>query len=520
MVTQEKKSYTDSVPPPFENKPGFTNHKSRVPLARKPSTQAPLASEQYVAQTMPPLLGSLDMTSTFLMIIFFITNTTTAVAGGAAAFTYWIIGGVTFFIPCVIATAQLGMMFPHEGSLYNWTHKAFGGFWSFFAAFCAWFPGVLVIVSAGDVIIAYLQGLNSHWLVEPWQQGVLLIVLIIFSGVLATQRYRMVQNIVNVVIGMTFLAVFLLGFAGITWLLKGHLPATSFSHLSDWNINWNKNTGNLYLFGTITLAYLGTEAPLNMGGEIIKRKTITRHLLCGTLLVILGYFVATFAVLVVEGPSNGATPFALVSTVDMALGKFMGNIAAICIMSFFVLAMVVYNYTYARLLMVAGIDQRLPVKIGKLNKHRVPANAILFQTGVAAVITAFVFFVAPYATHLTSPVNLSTEVYDVLLASSTLVWAFSACFLFVNLVKFALNDLRAFRAHLIFPERVLWIAVALGSVSCFLAIVSTLFYSWTTLISNSQWVYIIGGLTVVCLVIAAIGSMFANSEASWEGWKV
>ena len=520
MITQDKNASTHHTSVSFENRPAFDTRKTRATLARKPTTQAPLASEQYVTRAMPPMLGTLDMTTTYLMIIFFITNATTAVAGGAAAFTYWIIGGVTFFIPCVIATAQLGTMFPHEGSLYNWTHKAFGGYWSFFAAFCAWFPGVLVIVSAGDVIVAYLQGLNSHWLAEPWQQGVVLILLIIFSGILATQRFRMVQNIVNVVIGLTFLAVILLGFAGVVWLLKGNHPAASFSHFSDWNINWNKNTGNLYLFGTITLAYLGTEAPLNMGGEIIKRKVITRHLFWGTLLVLLGYFVATFALLVVQGPANGATPFALISTVDMALGKFMGNIAAICIMSFFILAMVVYNYTYARLLMVAGIDQRLPVKIGKLNQYRIPSNAIIFQTTVAVVITALVFFVAPYATHLTSPVNLSTEVYDVMLASSTLVWAFSACFLFVNLVKFAFNDRRAFRAHLIFPERVVWLAVILGSTSCFLAIISTLFYSWTSLIGNNQWLYIIGSLTFVCLVIAAVGSMLANSEASWESSKL
>jgi amino acid transporter len=53
------------------------------------------------------------------MIIFFITNATVAASGSAAAFTYLLVGGITFFLPSVIATAQLGTMFPHEGSLYN-----------------------------------------------------------------------------------------------------------------------------------------------------------------------------------------------------------------------------------------------------------------------------------------------------------------------------------------------------------------------------------------------------------------
>jgi amino acid transporter len=483
---------------------------------KQPSVQDTLPSEEYVVKAMPPILGTLDMTATFLIIIFFITNATTSAAGGAAAFTYWTLGAVTFFIPCAIATAQLGVMFPNEGSLYNWTHKAFGGYWSFFVAFCAWFPGVLVIISAGDLVVAYIQGLNSNWLIEPWQQGLVLILLIALTGILATQRFRTVQNIVNVVIGLTFLGVFLIGLAGIVWLAKGHASATSFSHFSNWSINWSPTQGNLSLFGLITLAYLGVEAPLNMGGEIVRRKVVTRHLLWGTLLVLIGYFIATFSVLVVQGPSNGAVPFALASTVDMALGKTVGSITVICLMSCFVMAAVVYNYAYARLLLVASIDKRLPVSVGRLNKYRVPANAITFQTVVAAVFTALVFFVVPYFVKLGRPADLSTEIYDVLLAASTLVWAISTLFLFVNITRFYFRDRLWFLKQAIFPLPVLGISVVLGSVSCLLAIFGTLFYSWTALISNNQWWYIIGGVTAVCLTIAAIGSLFASSEAAWE----
>src|SRR5260370_2615227 len=161
------------------------------------------------------------MPTTFLIIIFFITNATTAVAGGASAFTYWILGAGIFFIPCVIASAQLGVMFPHDGSLYNWTHKAFGGYWSFFVAFCAWFPGVLVIISAADLFVAYIQGLNSNWLVEPWQQGVVLIVLIALSGILAVQRYRTLQKILNMLIGLTLFGVFIIALPRIIFLTLG-----------------------------------------------------------------------------------------------------------------------------------------------------------------------------------------------------------------------------------------------------------------------------------------------------------
>jgi amino acid transporter len=507
---------TDALPQGVAQGPGQQRLEGSKAEMRE---EGELASEHYVPRVMPRMLTTGDMTATFLLIVFFITNATSAVGGGAAAFTYWGIGALTFFIPGVIATAQLGVMFPHEGSLYNWTHKAFGGYWSFFAAFCAWFPGVLVIISAGDVIVAYLQGLNSNWLTEPWQQGLLIMLLIVGTALLAIQRQSSVQKLVNIVAWATFVAVVLLALAALMWLISGHQPQSSFSHLSDWSIRFDKDSGNLYLFGLITLAYLGTEVPLNMGGEIVGRRVITRHLFWGTLLVIGGYAIATFALLVVAGPVRGAAPFALVSVVDLALGKFLGNVTALCLMSFFVMAMVVYNYVYARLLMVAGIDQRLPVRVARLNRQRVPANAIVFQAVVALLVTAFVFLLAPYTIQITSPQNLSTEVYNVMLASSTLVWAFSAGFLFFNLVRLHGTRRALLEERRIFPRPVLWASIMLGSTACLLAILGTLFYSWTSLITNTQWFYIISVLTFAYLVIAAIGSMFANSEATWESSK-
>ncbi len=469
-----------------------------------------LASEEYVAKAMPPILGTLDMTATYLVVVFFIVNAATAATGGPAAFTYLILGALTFFLPCAIATAQLGSMFPHEGSLYNWTHRVLGGYWSFFIGFCAWFPGVLVIVSGADIAVAYIQGLNSNWLIAPWQQGAVIIGIILFASALSLQRLRTVQNVVNAIVALLFLAVLLIGLAGVIWLVKGHPSLTNFSQSAGWGVN----QGNYYLFGLITLAYLGTEVPLNMGGELVGRRVITRHLFWGTLLVLVGYFVATFSILVVRGTSVG--PFDLVTLVDTVLGKVAGDITVIGIIAFFIAVPVVYNYTFARLLLVAGIDQRLPYKIGKLNKHRVPVNAIIFQTCIAIVFVALTFFVAPYVTTLGKPADLSTEVYNVTQAATTLVWAISTAFFFINLTVLYVRDRRAFHQQRIFPMLVLWASAVIGPIACLMAIVDTLLNSWISQIDNGHWLFIVGGLTVICLGIAAIGSMFASSEAAWE----
>src|SRR6266699_2503662 len=133
---------------------------------RTSSKQVPLASEEYVIKAMPHILGTFDMTTTFVVSIYLATCATTLAAAGPAGFTHLLLGAIVFFIPCLIATAQLGTMFPHEGALYNWSHKALGGYWSFFAGFCAWFPGVLIASSFADLIITYLQGMRRDWLVE------------------------------------------------------------------------------------------------------------------------------------------------------------------------------------------------------------------------------------------------------------------------------------------------------------------------------------------------------------------
>ena len=250
-----------------------------------------------------------------------------------------------------------------------------------------------------------------------------------------------------------------------------------------------------------------------MGGEIVKRKVVTRHLLWGTLLVLVGYFVATYSLLVVQGSAVGSVGgFSLVTNVDMVLGKFAGSITALCIIGFFVMVPIVYNYTFARLLLVAGIDQRLPMNIGRLNKHRVPANAIIFQTSAAIIFTFLVFIVAPYVTNLGKPSDLANEVYNVSQAGATLVWAISTAFFFINIAIFFFRDRRNFHRQRIFPRPVLIASVILGPVSCLVAILDTLFFSWIPQIDNNHWWYIIGGLTLICLIIALFRCLKMNDR--------
>src|SRR5579875_3862994 len=131
-----------------------------------------LRSERIAGGILPKVLNSFDMVAIFVAIVLFISNSAViADCTEQDAYFYWALGFLTFLIPGAIVTGQLGLMFPGEGSIYVWTNKAFGPFMGFLAGFCAWWPGVLVMIATGDAVVSLIQQFNGAFLTEPWQQG-------------------------------------------------------------------------------------------------------------------------------------------------------------------------------------------------------------------------------------------------------------------------------------------------------------------------------------------------------------
>ena len=482
-------------------------------MSEKRVGEEALPSESYIRKAMPSRLGTFDMTMLFLMVMFFINNPVGTVGAGIATFTYWIIGALVFFLPSIIATAQLGTMFPNEGSLYNWTQKVLGSFWSFFVGVSFWVAGILGMVSSAGIAVTFLQGLNSTWLAEPRLQGVLIVLILIFSSILSMQPFRVVQTLVNMTMLLMLGVIILLGLAALLWLVLGHPTVTNFTRASDLAIH----PENYVLFSTVIFAFLGVNVPMIMGSEITDRTVISRHLFRGGILVLVSYMVVTIALLVVQGPHAAITgPFSIISTIDQVFGKFVGDIVCACVVAFFLVFTAILNSIFGRLLLVGAIDRRLPVWLGRLDENRVPLNAIIFQTTIAVLFAAFVFLL-PYLISLGNPINLANELFTVSLYAHSIIWAISSVFLFITLLLLYLRNQRGFHAQRIFPMPVLWACIIVAPLACVLAIIVTLSYSpIPQQIPTSVWGYVVGGLTVVWLICAAIASIFATSEASWE----
>src|SRR5205814_7607769 len=142
------------------------------------SDESAMISERIAPVLVARSLGPFDLTVIFVAIVLFIINSAGLQSAGPSVYIFWFLAFATFLITGAFVTAQLGRMFPEEGSLYVWTHKALGRFWGFFAGFVAWWPGVLVMILAGALVVSLSQAIDPTLFTRPWQQGLIVLAVL------------------------------------------------------------------------------------------------------------------------------------------------------------------------------------------------------------------------------------------------------------------------------------------------------------------------------------------------------
>jgi amino acid transporter len=463
-----------------------------------------MASERIAPGMLPRVLNSFDMTIIFVAIVLFIINASAIQQAHQAAYTYWILGFLAFLIPGALITAQLGQMFPQEGSLYVWTQKALGPFWGFFAGFCAWWPGILVMVATGDAVVTIWQFIDGGSLSKAWEQGLVILAVLWFSALMSMLRLRMTQTYANWAVVFYGAGIFVIGLAGILWLIgSGHSATTGWGTASNWAIH----SGNWTWFGFVILALLGIEVPLNMGVEIVHITAIKKYLFWGSAVVMVAYLWATFGTMLALPASKSVG-----STTDVLRAVqvgFWGShafavIVALVLLWFFVSNTIVYNYSFSRLLFVSGLEQRMPPKLGTVNNRtKVPVYAVITQTVLASLFVVAVF--NPWVSG-----NNNQRAYWLFQAAVTVIWFVSMVLLFADifLVK------RAFPAK--FEEvrtthpYVLWASGIIGVLASAFGAYVTFRSPWTGLFSVMHWRIWLATLCGVSIAAAIV--IYAISE--------
>src|SRR2546428_208619 len=365
-------------------------------------TTSELLSERIAPGILPKVLGPFDMVAIFVAIVLFANQASVIQAAGPAGFVYWILGFITFLIPGAIVTGQLGLMFPGEGSIYVWTHKALGTFWGFFAGFCAWWPGILVMI-----------------------------------------------------------------------------------------------------------ALVGIEVPLNMGVEVKDGRAITSYLFWGSIVVMAAYLLLTWGAMVVVPQKDANSTTAILQAVQISLGSGVSTVVTLILIAFFLFNTTVYNYSFARLLFVSGLDRRLPGAMARVNRNKVPHIAVITQAVITTVITLVTFI------GFSGNPNLSTQVYLVLQAAVTVIWCLSMVILFVDVLIIRNKFPTEFKREQLVPNGVFVAASIFGAVASAAGIWVTLNGSRKpALIANGPWLLVVGGVTVASLVVAVVVYFLGPSRRS------
>lgn len=462
-----------------------------------------MLSERLAPGMLPRVLGSFDMSIIFVAIVLFIVNVSAIQQAHQAAYTYWILGFVLFLIPGALITAQLGQMFPQEGSLYVWTQKALGPFWGFFAGFCAWWPGILVMVATGDAVVTIWQFIDKGGLSKAWEQGLVILAVLWFSAFMSMLRLRMTQTYVNWAVVFYGAAIFVIGLSGILWLIgDGHSATGGWGRGSNWGIH----SGNWTWFGFVILALLGIEVPLNMGVEIVHIKAIKKYLFWGSIVVMIAYLWATVGTMLAlpASKSVGATTDIL-AAVQRGFGgsHAFAIVVGLVLLWFFVSNTIVYNYSFSRLLFVSGLEQRMPAKLGTVNEKHVPVYAIITQTVLSSLFVVAIF--NPWVGS-----NNNQRAYWLFQAAVTVIWCVSMVLLFADifLVKRAFpakfEEVRTTHPYLLYASGVIgMLASAFGAYVTFRS-------PWTGLFSVMHWRI---WLAVLCGVsVFAAVAIYAISE--------
>jgi signal transduction histidine kinase len=482
----------------------------------------PLRSEQRTGEILPRVLSRVDLLILFIAVVVFIPDAAvvqTTQTAGASTYLFWIVGTLTFLLPGAIVTWQLNHLMPAEGSIYVWSHRALGSLWGFFAGFCAWFPGVLVLLTAGDFIRSLIQGIvieisgsSGNLFTQPWQQGVLLLLILLLAGWFSVLPLRPLMRVATVIVVLYGAGIMTVGLAGVVWLLSGHPLQFSFTFSQV-----GSGTDTLALYGVIVLALLGIEVPLNMAAETRQPHAARLFLRWGPLLVLLAYLISTFGVAAVVPSSSAGEANSTLASVGLVFGVPAAILVGVVFIGFFLLTAVAYNITFARILFVAALDHRLPTSLSKVNTYGAPARATTVQTLIVMAIAVAIYFLGPL---LYPGINFSTKVFYVIEAATTVIWCISMIILFLDLpiLMHRFRELLAKkRDQLIAPRWVLYLCSILGGIASLVGIWATLSSSWdTTLIPNDQWWIIIGTVVFVSLILGLVGSAYPRLLSSLD----
>jgi amino acid transporter len=214
-------------------------------------------------------------------------------------------------------------------------------------------------------------------------------------------------------------------------------------------------------------------------------------------------------VVIQAGGANGTTGGA--ETVGLALGRWTGAAVSLVLAWVVLTVAVVYNYSFGRLLFVSGMEKRLPHQFGKVNKNKVPANAITLQSVISTILTVLVFFVLGAGE--TDPYKY----FYILYAGVTIVWCISTALLFLDIFFAKRAEPERFERERRVPVGWLYLCGVVGFIVNVLAVLFIFVGSWypTGFPTLAEWNTWMIGFTAVSVISGIV--IYVVSQRTRKG---
>jgi len=511
---------------------------------------------------LPAVLDIRDLTGFLLLAVLFVPAITSVQSAGPAAFLYWVLALVTFLLPSVFVMRWLVRHFPGQGAPYFWAIRILGPKWSFLAAFCAWWPGSIAIITTIGIGIMSIQYLAPAWFTNPTAHFLVITVVLLVATAIACLPLSRLKRILLGLAIPYYLFYMTLGAAGGWWLWSGHPAAVSLRALTQLKPNGN----NFFIYGFVLLGCLRIFMPLFMGGKIRgTQKTKESHsvnrapsinrgatvMWWSVALLFFAYLAGTFGVMVIVPPAQSGEYSASMQAISMAFGPLVGAVAAIVLACSQVTIAIAFLLLFSRLLVIFLQDRRLAAPLTRVNRHGVPILSTITQAIIVVSIALLTFVAIPelFGAFIHTA-DLLFEICMILSAGTAALWETSAALLFFcTLVLYSrykrlarslpASQIRVpLHGHLAaghesplppgvnqrlderrnnYRDCVLIGLVITGAGASLTGMWLTVTHSWyPELIPTDQWIVLVGAVILISLAIGWVASEVARANTLLE----
>jgi amino acid transporter len=304
--------------------------------------------------------------------------------GRAQALT-WIAAMIVFYVPMAASVICLNRVWPLEGGLYVWAHRAFGDLGGFLTAWNLWVYGISIAVAILYAIpteLSYLIGPSAAGLPENHLASLAIVALVIVVITIAALRGlevgKWIHNAGAIAILIVYIGLILLPL----WALWRHVP-----------IHWTAgalelpppNMRSLALFGQMIFGALcGLEYIAILAGESRHAsRSIGQSVWISSPIICAMFILGTSSVFAFSQKGHIDFIAPIPQTIRIALGNSgIGNlfaVTAILLLQIRLLAAASYLFTgITRLPMAVGWDNLVPAWFTRLHpRWRTPANSIV-----------------------------------------------------------------------------------------------------------------------------------------------